>query len=359
MADADNGLGPWADADLAKTALMGVGTGIDDGLPEIVRFVSNIAKLIRRRIAQTDADQDPNRPGIFLLQAVSPNLKSSAKPKRVPMLDNGLTPVAGRVWFVGAVPASGHYINLETTDDDAMFSLITDDIGQGTIPTIIFDPRPSVPEAKYYPNGLNEPNVYERISITSADVTLDRVLEAIERTYKKDMITPEQQTKTGKLWQNQDKWWPKSDAEDRIQMYLRIGLNSTFLTCDVRHEHVIAEGRLDLIIEERDPLNPGKVTNHAVLELKVLRSYGATGLGQTDKYNRDWIESGVNQAHGYCIGKNAKWSALCCFDMRKHDTGEECFEHVREMADCLKVGLKRWFLYAKSKHLRAALASSS
>ena len=93
MADADNGLGPWADADLAKTARMDVGTGIDEGLPPVVRFVSNVAKLIRRRIAQPNADQDPNRPGIFLLQPVPPVLGSSAMSKRVPMLDNGLTPM--------------------------------------------------------------------------------------------------------------------------------------------------------------------------------------------------------------------------------------------------------------------------
>ena len=359
MADADNGLGPWADADLAKTARMDVGTGIDEGLPPVVRFVSNVAKLIRRRIAQPKADQDPNRPGIFLFQPFPPELDSSAMPKRIPMLDNGLTPVTGRIWFVGAVPASGRYIDLEATDDDAMFTSITDDIGQGAVPTIIFDPRPPVPEARYYPKGLDELDLYESISVTSADVTLDRVFEAIEGTYNDDMITPEQQTKPGRLWHNQGKWWPKRDAEDRIQMYLKIGLNRAFRTCDVRHEQVIAEGRLDLIIEERDPIDREIVTNHAVLELKVLRSYGQGGANYTEEYNRNWIKSGVEQAHGYREGKNAKWSALCCFDMRKDDTGEACFEHVLDMANRLEVHLKRWFLYAKSKHRREALASIS
>ncbi len=355
MADADNGLGPWADADLAKTARMDVGTGIDEGLPPVVRFVSNVAKLIRRRIAQPNADQDPNRPGIFLLQPVPPVLGSSAMPKRIPMLDNGLTPVAGRIWFVGAVPASGRYIDLKATDDEAMFTSITDYMGQGAVPTIIFDPRLSVPEARYYPNGLDELDLYERISLTSTDVTPDRVFEAIEGTYKDDMITPEQQTKPAKLWQNQSKWWPKRDAEDRIQMYLRIGLNRAFQTCDVRHEQVIAEGRLDLIIEERDALDPNIVHKHAVLELKVLRDFRVGGATVTEKHTCDWIESGVEQAFGY--RKGAKWSALCCFDMRKNDTGEQCFKHVRDMADRLKVHLKRWFLYSKSAHYRKALAS--
>ncbi len=358
MANADNGLGPWADADLAKTARMDAGVGVDEGLPSKVRFVSNVAKLIRRRGAQPDAGGDPTRPAIFLLQPSPRQLELGAEPKREPMLNNAQTPVNGRIWFVSAVVVSGRYIDFEATDDDAMFTLITDDMGKGAVPTIIFDPRLPMPEARYYPSGLDEPELCEIISVTSTDVTLDRVLEAIEGTYKDDMITPEQQTKPGKLWHNQGKWWPKRDAEDLIQMYLKIGLNRAFRTCDVRHEKVIAEGRLDLIIEERHPIDREIVTNHAVLELKVLRSYGEGGANYTEEYNLDWIKKGVKQAFSYRKGKGAKWSALCCFDMRKSDTGEACFEHVRDMAKGLKVHLKRWFLYAKSEYLRDALASS-
>ena len=358
MADADNGRGTWADDDLAETARMAAGVGVDHGLPSEVRFVSNVAKLIRRRGAHPDAEHDSTRPAIFLLQPSPRELEHGAAPKHEPMLDNAQTSVNGRIWFVGAVVVSGRYIDFEATDDDSMFTLITNDMGQGAVPTIIFDPRLPVPEARYYPNGLDEPDLYESISVTSTDVTLDRVFEAIEGTYNDDMITPEQQTKPGKLWHNQGKWWPKRDAEDRIQMYLKIGLNRAFRTCDVRHEKVIAEGRLDLIIEERDPIDREIVTNHAVLELKVLRSYGEVGANYTEEYNRDWIKKGVIQAHGYRKGKRAKWSALCCFDMRKSDTGEACFEHVRDMAKGLKVHLKRWFLYAKSEYLRDALASS-
>ena len=359
MADADNGLGPWADADLAKTARMDAGTGADEGLPPKVRFVSNVAKLIRRRRAQPNAKHDPTHPAIFLMQPKPRQFEHGDTPIHMPMLDNALTPVNGRIWFVSAVVVSGHYIDFEETDDASMFRLITDQIGLGATPTIIFDPRPQVPVARFYPNGLDEFELYEGISVTDADVTIDRVLEAIEGTYKKDMRTPEQQIAPGKLWHDQDKWWPKHDAEDRIKMYLKIGLHSAFPTCDVRPEYVIAEGHIDLLIQERDPLNREKVTNHAVLELKVLRSYGETGRGYDEEFHLAWIQKGVIQAHSYREGKGAIWSALCCFDMRTSDTGESCFEHVTDMAKELKVHLKRWFLYAKSEYWREAFASSS
>ena len=358
MADADNGLGPWADADLAKTARMDAGTGADDGLPMIVRFVSNIAKLIRRRIAQPNSKKDPNLPGIFLLQPVPPSLGPGAMTKRVPMLDNGLTPVAGRIWFVGAVPASGHYIDLEAPDDDAMFTLITDEFGQGTIPAIIFDPRPPLPEARYYPNGLDDLNVYKSISITSTEVTLSQVVAAIEKVYESCLVTPGAQPKNGKLWHNTDNWWPSSKAESLIQLYIKAGLAGAFATCTIRHEQPMPQGRLDLEIEESDPLDPSKVTRHAIIELKVLRSFHESGKTFDATETKNLVKSGVTQVSSYSKGMPAKWLALCCFDMRNADTGEACFKPVRKLAKDLKVHLKRWFLYAKSEYLRDALASS-
>lgn len=357
MANADNGLGPWADADLAQTARTNASIGADDGLPLIVRFISNVAKLIRRRVVQPNAKRDPTRPAIFILQPNPPQLEHAA-PKHVPMLDNAQTPVNGRIWFVSAVVASGRYIDFEATDDDSMFTLITDDIEQGAAPTIIFDPRPPVPEARFYPQGLNHPENYKLVALSSKDVTLDEVVATIETVYKSCLVTPDAQPDHGKLWHNKDKWWPSSKAEAFIQLYIKAGLAGAFPTCTIRHEQPMPEGRLDLEIEETDSLDRSVVTRHAIIELKILRSFRESGTIVKPKETCEWIESGVNQAFAYRDSKGAKWSALCCFDMRKRNTGEECFKHVRDLANELNVHLKRWFLYAKSTHYRDALASS-
>ena len=76
MAD-DNGkrnaLGPWADADLRQTARDAVGVGIDADLPDHVRFIAGVTKLIRKRLAMKDSDFDSKHPAVFLLE---PNARS-------------------------------------------------------------------------------------------------------------------------------------------------------------------------------------------------------------------------------------------------------------------------------------------
>ena len=119
------------------------------------------------------------------------------------------------------------------------------------------------------------------------------------------------------------------------------------------------EGRLDLKIEESDPLDPSKFTRHAIIELKVLRSFHESGKTFYKKETKNLVKSGVTQVSSYGKGMPANWLALCCFDMRNVDTGEECFKPVRKLAKRLKVHLKRWFLYAEAKHYQAALTSSS
>ena len=46
--------------------------------------------------------------------------------------------------------------------------------------------------------------------------------------------------------------------------------------------------------------------------------------------------------------------------MRRNDIGDvACFKHVLELAENCDVYLRRWFLYASSALLRAALAAPS
>ena len=149
----------------------------------------------------------------------------------------------------------------------------------------------------------------------------------------------------------------KSRGDHPTQPKGRIGWCVSDLHRSIRT--LYAEGRLDLEIEQADPIDRSKVTRHAILELKVLRSFGETGTIIGDEYTRGWVDSGVKQAHAYRESKAAKWSALFCFDMRKDNSGEKCFDHVRDLAQSLNVFLKCWFLYAKSKYYRNALASTA
>lgn len=361
MANAEegNGLGPWKDADLRATARADAGIGADAGLPVAIRFRSSIAKLVRRRLAVRGDTPEPELVSVFLLMPSPPSAASAFSPKRVPRLDNGMHPINGRIWFVGAGPGSGHFIPAGHDDDDALFTFITDTLALGEVAAIIFDPAHPELHLRHYPDGLHNLDKFEDLPIASTDVSIDAVTAAIETTHAQKMITPDAQPKSVPLWHNRDKWWPRSDAEDRVQTYLEIALNAAFPTCTIRTEQGMPEGRLDIEIIENDPVDRTKVTQHGILELKVLRSFSQGGRTITKKFTSDWVRSGVEQAAAYRDSKGAGWGALVCFDMRCDDVGDSAaFKNVRTLAKTLEVHLRRWFLFATSKQLRSALAAA-
>lgn len=272
------------------------------------------------------------------------------------MLDNGLTPVTNRLWFVSEAVVTGHFLDLQEVEDDAMFRTVTDVLGLDHVPAVVFDPRVSDPETRYYPSGLGYPEVYEIVDLGTSPVTLDRIFAAIDRVYDTCLVTPDVQVEAGKLWTEKEKRWPAQDAEGRIQVHLKAGLSGAFPTCTVRHEQPGVGGRLDLQIEQADPDRTGTVTQHATLELKVLRSFRSTGRPVGPQEMLDWVESGVKQAFAYGKDRSARATALCCFDMRKEQTGEACFDHVRDTATELAVRLRVWFLFASAEEFREVLA---
>jgi hypothetical protein len=118
-------------------------------------------------------------------------------------------------------------------------------------------------------------------------------------------------------------------------------------------------GRADLHIEEPDPLNRESVTFLAVLELKVLRSYSDSGRTAYSGSNvEEWIEKGVKQAGAYRRERGHRVAVLCCFDMRREDTGEACLSGLRDLAEEQEVALRRWYLYASSELARDAFTTT-
>ena len=174
-ADEGEHLGPWKDADLEATIRTDVGVGADAGVPEPVRFRSNVVKLVRRRLALDPEPAEAELPAIFLLQPCPPDNPGPKPTKRVPMLDNGMHELNGKVWFVGAGPGSGHFVPFEFDDDDRLFRFVTDDLDLADVPAIVFDPRISDPPLRHYPCGLGHPDTFDEITIASVKVTFDQV----------------------------------------------------------------------------------------------------------------------------------------------------------------------------------------
>jgi hypothetical protein len=351
-------LGAWEGANLGATARQSIGAGADSGLPSTTRFVSNVAKLVRKRRAIDQANTDPLTPSIFLLKAPA-GLLPALTATRIPMLDNGLTAVAGRIWFVSEAVVSGWFIDLLPSQDSEIFEYITDHLKLGDVPAIIVDPRTTPPSVRYYPMGLSHENDVSSLSITVTEVTLSQIFDIVDHIHSTNLVTPGAQASVGKLWKNAGKFRPSNKAEQIIQMYLKIGLAEALPTCTIRQEQSMVAGRLDLEVELQDPLDPSKITRFAILELKVLRSFGSSGNVHTEDEVLKHVQSGVEQALSYRDERQALSGALCCFDMRTDHTSEKCFSHVRAFANEKAISLRLWFIFASSEKYRKFITSTT
>ena len=270
------------------------------------------------------------------------------------MFDNGLTKVNGRLWFTAASVVSGYYVDLPQGTDSERFSYVADQLDLGTQPTLLFEPRTLSPELRWYPEGLGQPDTRDLLPLEGV-VRPGDVLSAIDQVYEQCFIVPGGLPQGVSLWNDASRRRPLENAESLVQSYLKVGLVMKFPYCTIRHEQTQLTGRTDLEIGQQDPLDRSVSTLHAILELKVLRSFWSTGLTVSDNQTKKWISEGVRQAATYRMDKEARWSALCCFDMRRDDAGDEaCFADVQDCADALEVMLRRWFLYASAAELRQA-----
>ena len=139
-----------------------------------------------------------------------------------------------------------------------------------------------------------------------------------------------------------------------------MGLAARFHWCTIRAEQAGKLGRTDLEVVDNRTGKLGSTTHHALLELKVLRSFSHSGSAYPAATTEEAVSKGVNQANSYGNDNNTLLRMLCCFDMRSDDVGDTTtFAHVQTNAATLCVSLKRWYLYRSSEHMRDALALRS
>jgi hypothetical protein len=270
------------------------------------------------------------------------------------MLDNGLEPVSGHLWFVNKVVNDGTAIMLtDEDDDDTIFRLAVEELRVGSRPTVLLETRTPEPEARYYPYGLNKTEDCRIVCLHYDDISIEEVFALIDRLHEQYLCTPDVQGRAGRLWSDSARRIPASDAEDKISIVVRNGLTGQFPACLVRAEQVQATGRLDIIIVEPISADRSVVKHHAILELKVLRSRNSGNRNIPVQRMHDWVEDGVKQVAEYRADKGAAAAALCCFDMRDLPSEQDCFDHVRVLAGQLRVRLRCWHLFASSAAYRA------
>jgi hypothetical protein len=351
--DIDSSISGWNDDELIATARENAGLGADADLPFAIRFRTNVTQLIRKRLANSVERGDP---AVFFLLPSGPALQEDGvEIHSVPMLNNGLTPVEGHMWFVGPVAGRGLGIAIEAWSDENVFEFATKDLQVGAIPAILFETRTDPPEARYFPEGLADPDNHEILRLDASDISLSEILNVVDLMYERSLKTPDANHKVGGLWAKASKYWVDRSAEDRVEFSLREGLTGAFPSCVIRAEQSQTSGRLDLEVEEPHWDDPSDVTRHAILELKILRSYRSTGTPVPDSENVKAVADGVRQAASYRKERRSRASALCCFDMRETFSAQQCFTHVQGLAKRHVVTLRVWHIFNSSQTYRRHL----
>ncbi|MBO2449037.1 hypothetical protein J4573_18180 [Actinomadura barringtoniae] len=350
--------GPWSDEAVRQTLMDYFGVGSDVDLPDELRFLANVARLLQKRIREGELEASEQRPALFFLHPQRPNEVPSRSMKRVPMLDNGVHAISGKLWFVNQIASDGSYIELmPEEDDEAIFDLATNTLNAGTFPAVVFETRTVPVEARFYPYGLLKTDTFQVVRLEETALTFDQIFESIDRLYESKLCTPDAQSRAGKLWADASKSWVADDAEDQIQHVVHCGLIGFFPTCTIRIEQSQATGRLDVEIEEPLVSDRSQIVRHAILELKVLRSKNSRGNSVSASVVQDWVRKGVEQASAYRDERGSRLAALCCFDMRLA-TADDCFEPVKELAEQLVVELRSWYLFPSSEAYRRHLTEN-
>jgi hypothetical protein len=342
--------GGWEDDDLRKTATANFGLGNDSGLPASIRFLVGVARAIRNRHQQAGIGSEQT-PAIFFRLPNGPAGVEAKTLKNQPMLDNGLTQLGGSFWFVGppVCGALGLPV-LDWSDDGEVFKRAKDELGLGDIQAVLFDPRAKTPALRHYPQGLARPDEVTVSAFAGEKMDLERVIEIVDEATKSHLQGP---AGGAGLWTDASRHWPSDQAEKNIQFALKVALHHALPTAVVREEQPQMVGRLDLEVEE--PLmEEGKFIRHAILELKVLRSYRSTGTEVRLSQMRKAVKNGMQQAIAYRQARKARAAALCCFDMRVKGARKNCFHGVKAPAERQKVELRVWPIYASAEERREA-----
>jgi len=349
MPDANGGqIEGWPDGELRATVGAYLGVGADADLPDDLRFLIGVGRTVRARQREAGMEGEQT-PSLFLLCAKPTGIPPAELAKR-PMLDNGQSELGGSFWFVSPAVVNAQQLAVDNWSDEAIFSKVTEELDLGSAPAVYFDTRTSPPSLRHYPNGLGTPDDVSISRMGGERLDIDRVLEIVNEAHLAHLATPHG---GAKLWKSAKKYWASKEAEKKVQYTLRLALHHELPTATIRLEQPGMVGRLDLEIEE--PLfAEGTFVRHAILELKILRSFGSSGRKVSDQENRLAVKDGVSQAASYKAIRGAKAAALCCFDMRKTFTDQGCFRGFNAEAKRKEVRLRAWHIYASAAELRSA-----
>lgn len=346
-------LGAWEnDREVIETTPLHDRGDISD-LDQTIQFQVYVARLVRRREENLNAEFDSLAAFVLVSSEEFEALKTGRLVER--LIHTGARRLTRRVHFVTAAATSSVIEELPQDDETSPFSQL-ENLGVKNHPTLIYVPQKPSSSLSYYPYGSCSDSGVTEVAINAPAVTVEKIEHAIHRVHAEELVTPDNSGPL-KIWHDANGGKPTELAERSIQQLIRAGLVVGFAPYSIRQEQAGKLGRTDLeIVDDRNG-QAGANIHHALLELKVLRSRGMTGISVSATETSNHISEGVDQAYSYGKDKNSRLTMLCCFDMRDSDIPDVAtFEHVAAKSISLKVLLRRWYLYRTSQLYRAAVA---
>ncbi|MGA4323374.1 hypothetical protein [Ectopseudomonas hydrolytica] len=345
-------LGPWeTDREQLLTATAD-GTGIYAAIDPVLDFKTATIKLISSEVNTANGALTDTVYFVLSEKEIFQKVRSSSE--RVAPLKRASRSkrLDGHLWFVPRSLAMGFAVDVRNKPAQDVFEVI-EGYEAGDQFTVMFDPK-SVGQFYIYPNGVSDPSTSEVVDlINPGSLSIGDIVAALDGLYT--LIRSPDQMKALPLWRDSSQWYPIQKAEDAIQNEATRALAGRLAPfIDVRSEQPSTIGRTDIELIQTFGLSNGHLIRHALIELKVLRSYGSTGKSVPLKHITRHVSQGVRQAALYA--PTARIKMLCCYDMRKTDIGDKSvFEPFEKAAKDRDVFLKRYYLYNSSQALREAL----
>ncbi len=323
-----------------------------DDLPPDLRFQVYVSRTIRARERQADAETAGAAAFILVTSQQQEGLKVGREFNHT--VHTGRVRLVGRIHFMTPRAASSAFEEY-AGDANGVFERIAE-LQYDNLPTMVYDQGAGKARLSYYPKGTHTDDGMIEVDLDVGSVTEAEILSVIDAVYRTELCTPDNSGPT-KIWENSDRGYPIKEAERTVQQFLRVGLAARFHWCTIRAEQAGKLGRTDLEVVDNRTGEVGSITHHALLELKVLRSFSHSGSAYAAEDAQEAVSKGVEQAHSYGNDNNTLLRMLCCFDMRSDDVGDTItFAQIQTKAATLCVSLKRWYLYRSSEHMRNACA---
>lgn len=318
------------------------------------RFVMKISSLVTIR-------QDQGESGGVAVFLRSDFLDSDAEGCNgtfYPFLATGNDPICNQVWLSNAVLGGAYALDVDCSQETTIFEQIRS-TGFGKLPALVIDWRGAVPAGRYYARGVEELEYTQEVALAYSEITEADIKDCLDHFHRTSLQTPLRggEGHSDRFWTKPAQGWPAHRPEERIQGKLIEHLRSRFTKHDVRGESKKENGITDLLIYARTQNVAGAkiVVSEWVLELKALTDRTESGGSVPPKTVKEAIDKGLTQAIAYRQQEHARKAALCCYDMRTVDEGDEsCFAEIREEAAEEGVLLWRWFLFRSSEAFRQA-----